>query len=478
MWSTLIELKLVMLENQAPGATLDNRLIHSEAVLHGCKPNLPSSLPASQARWRRAFPHFTEDWRVSMSDELVPETGDPRALEVCSAINEWNQSLSVEDRKDKYDLMAASPFAFYRGTNHLFWADLAGDTRLTQFGDYGTRTWLQGDLHTDNFGAFGNDEGEVVYDVNDFDESVIADYQYDLWRMAVSLVLVAQENGGFSHKKQANVIKAFAASYLQTLSSYLGNNSEYETIFTPDNTYGRLNNFLEGCEKQSRRSTMLEKWTREKDGSRHFHPPEPDEKLGELKITDPRRTEILEAMEAYESDLWKKPEGHHGDYFRIKDIARRLKAGIGSLGVPRYYVLIEGETDSPDDDRILDVKHQSKPTAYYYLSEPDQIEYFQFRSQFPGEEAKWHEAAYRALARHTDDHLGWMELSDGFYSVRERSFFKETFRTEKLTTKTRFTKLAEQWGMVLATDHSRRVPGRRRPRSKETSHRSHQKSPR
>jgi uncharacterized protein (DUF2252 family) len=64
--------------------------------------------------------------------------------------------------------------------------------------------------------------------------------------------------------------------------------------------------------------------------------------------------------------------------------------------------------------------------------------------------------AYKALGYRVDDYLGWMSLSDGnMYSVRERSPWKDTFDTTDLTTTTRFTHLAEQWGQVLATHHAR-----------------------
>jgi uncharacterized protein (DUF2252 family) len=64
--------------------------------------------------------------------------------------------------------------------------------------------------------------------------------------------------------------------------------------------------------------------------------------------------------------------------------------------------------------------------------------------------------AQKALGYRVDDHLGWMTLADGkTYSVRERSPYKETFAVEDLTTTTRFTNLAEQWGQVLAAHHAR-----------------------
>jgi hypothetical protein len=58
------------------------------------------------------------------------------------------------------------------------------------------------------------------------------------------------------------------------------------------------------------------------------------------------------------------------------------------------------------------------------------------------------------MAKYTDDRLGWLQLSDGFYSVRELSFFKETLDTDKLKKKSQLIQLAEQWGRILATGHA------------------------
>ena len=381
-------------------------------------------------------------------------TGD-RAAKVQSAIDGWNDQLASDDRREKYDKMKSSAFIFYRGTNHLFWEDFAGDKRLSRFGDEFTRTWLQGDLHAENFGAFGNDEGEVVYDINDYDEAVIADYQYDLWRMAVSIVLVARqdENAKLSDKDQAAVIDAFASSYLDQLRFYVKKDGSEDTmVFDASNTGSPLVEFLKDPKKRSSRAKMLDDWTQLAGGGRRFNLAGSKGKLAD--VSDSRRSEILQGMRDYEATLVKQPKNHRSGYFEVKDVARRLAAGTGSLGVQRFYVLIAGADDSPQSNRILDIKQQLGPTAYHFLSSQDRAEYEWLLKKYLGRDARWHEAAYRAMAKYTDDHLGWMKLSDGFYSVRERSIFQEAFPTKGLG-RAEFVGLAEQWGKILATDHSR-----------------------
>lgn len=113
---------------------------------------------------------------------------------VLQEIENKNKDISKGDRQTKYCNMAGSPFVFYRGTAHLFWADFAQDSEMEEFGNEDqTKIWLVGDLHSENYGTYDNNKGEVVYNLNDFDEAVVDDYQFDLWRMATSIVLVARE---------------------------------------------------------------------------------------------------------------------------------------------------------------------------------------------------------------------------------------------------------------------------------------------
>ena len=155
-----------------------------------------------------------------MNNMLVTPKGKARASKIVGALQRWNGKLNAEDREAKYCKMASAPLVFYRGTDHLFWADFAGDERLTRFGNAHSRTWLQGDLHAYNYGSFDNAKGEIVYDLNDFDETIYADYQYDLWRMAVSLVLVARQNNDLSTSQLEKVVDTFSETYLDTLTSY------------------------------------------------------------------------------------------------------------------------------------------------------------------------------------------------------------------------------------------------------------------
>ncbi len=85
--------------------------------------------------------------------------------------------------------MAADPFAFYRGSACLFYADMA--SRKDTLADERTsRVWIHGDLHVENFGTYMNSEGVLVFDVNDFDEAYLGHFSWDLRRFVASLALM------------------------------------------------------------------------------------------------------------------------------------------------------------------------------------------------------------------------------------------------------------------------------------------------
>ena len=288
-----------------------------------------------------------------------------RTEQITVALKTWNQDLTPADRHEKYRRMVLNAFTFYRGSNHLFWQDFANDARLGPFSSPETTTWLQGDLHTQNFGSFQDDQGTIVYDVNDFDEAAVADYQYDVVRLATSLLLMVANDPQveFSPAEEAEIIDAFTRGYLTAMQQYAQGDDEINLVFTAENTYGRLDNFLvQVAEKKQARRKLLKNWTNRDGNSRSFDV----EKSSLQDIDDSTETEIRAAWPGYldrQAGNWDNKE----NYFTIKSIAQRLGAGIGSYGTQRYYLLIEGETDSAFDDRILDIKAQGKPSMYSFL---------------------------------------------------------------------------------------------------------------
>ncbi len=387
---------------------------------------------------------------------------------VIAELKAYNQHLNKKIRNTKYSKMVATAYAFYRGTDHLYWSDFSNGRGAKKFSTPKTKTWLQGDLHAYNFGTFNNDDGKVVYGLNDFDEGVIADYQYDLWRMATSLILIARENGKSKKSDEKDYVLTFAKSYLKQLDKLRSSDQEKKIAYTIKHTSSPLRDFIKEVDQDNTesRQEMLEKWT--KKGSFNLA----SEKLG--KVSKQERKIITEAIEGkngktsqYRKTLKGSLKKEKSSYFQVLDVAERLLAGTGSLGTKRYYVLLEGKKSKGGDDLILDIKHQGAASAYPYLSKADRKLYC-----FDNEAERTVEA-YRALANNTNDHLGWVKLPKmgknapaGYYSVRERTPEKDSYpalaselnkSTKKLTLKKKdnFISMCQQWGEILATSHAR-----------------------
>ncbi len=370
-----------------------------------------------------------------------------RRHQVVEAVGKANDSLDETARRRKFARMGESPYRFFRGTNHLYWRDFYGDWRFALFGGRPeTVTWLQGDAHVYNFGAFGDHYGRVIYGMDDFDDSVVGDYQYDLWRLAISVVLDCRTQG-FGAGKQRKALVTLAEAYLAAVGDHAdGANPPTANIETTD---GELHDFLEKVARKRSRARMLEKWTHEHPRRGRMLATSSSKKLEALDPGTRRR--LRAALERYRGTLAGRHEDTPETHFRIKDVARRLGAGTGSLGSERYYALIEGASQGEHDDVILDIKEQTTPEAWNVMPAGEQREY----AVAFAHEGERHASAFRAIASHPDAYLGWLQMHGRVFSVRERSPFKDDFPTHKLTKGKQYRAMAAWWGRVLAWEHVR-----------------------
>ena len=376
-------------------------------------------------------------------------TGHNRPQQVIEAIQQANAPLSTAHRQAKYAKMAASPYRFFRGSNHLYWQDVWHDWRFALFGGWpNTQTWLQGDAHAYNFGAYGHHDDQVRYGMDDFDDALIGDYQYDVWRLAISLVLDARENAELSPKAIDKALNKLLEGYMDTLSVHREDDVAIHAI-TLDNAKDPLKSLMGKVADKQSRARMLEKWTTlDPDKGRQFA--ERPGKLANLPADVASQLRRIIEQE-YQQTLQHPIKESDPQHFFVKDTARRLDAGTGSLGVERYYVLIEGGADHEHDDVILDIKEQVTPEAYRLM---DKAQQQAWRKLFPNEGIR-HAAAFHAIAEHPDAYLGWLTMNGKVFSVRERSPFKKDYPTHKLSGGKAYRKLARQWGEILAREHLR-----------------------
>src|ERR1700761_3773697 len=125
-------------------------------------------------------------------------------------LTEFNSTRLPDMLKLKYKAMSVDAFSFFRGTCHLFYQDLSAATPLPE----SPPTWICGDLHLENFGSYKGDDKQEYFDLNDFDEAMLAPAAWEIARMATS-IFVAFDNLGL---KESEAVKA-ARMYLDVYAS-------------------------------------------------------------------------------------------------------------------------------------------------------------------------------------------------------------------------------------------------------------------
>ncbi len=381
--------------------------------------------------------------KLKKDPQLDPRSPHSRPEWVREQILHFNRKLEPRFLQKKFSLMAQSHFAFYRGTDHLFWSDFGGSGLEETFGGgKDTRLWISGDLHRDNFGSFTDATGRLVYDLTDFDEAVVADYQFDLWRLGASLVVAGRENKRDT-RAVSHLVEACAKGYWRELKSCRWYPNVRYGPWDEEQAAGSLRQFLSHARKHFGFSHMLERWTKAgKEGLRFKIQGNPDLEA----IPAETAKKLGRALQGYSEGLkpWplEKPR-----LFEIEDIARRMNAGVGSEGLRRYYALARVREAGEDAYRVLDIKEQVEPSSWNYLSKKARRK---TQELCGGKQGLRVDLACRALGRHPDPWLGRLEIKGDEYLVHERSPYKGVMPGELLDEGT-----AEQLGAILARAHCR-----------------------
>ena len=238
---------------------------------------------------------------------------------VSKRIQDFNKGLLPDMVQAKYKLMAENMFRFYRGTCHLFYEDLSTAKTIPP----SPLTWICGDLHLENFGSYKGDNRLVYFDLNDFDESILAPAAWELVRMVTS-ILIAFDSLKIEHKKALHMAELFLRTYSATLS-------KGKAYYIERNTAkGIVCSFLSAVAKRKKKG-LLQKRTHKNndelaillDDSRHF-------------VIEPFLKRELE----HHITQWII-YNHDSPYnYEVIDVVFRL-AGTGSVGVKRYAFLLK-----------------------------------------------------------------------------------------------------------------------------------------
>ena len=293
--------------------------------------------------------------------------------------------------KLKFSRMARTPFAFFRGTDHLFgdaWSELAPR-------DPGPNLLISGDLHIENFGAYRTESGEWRFDVNDFDAALIAPCGLDVVRCASSILLAA-EDWKLTPVTAAGLVLVFLGHYRKTVLRAL--DDDKIGSIKKDDSDDPISKALGGSKRATKKRLIAANTRLRRNGDRIFV----KDKLRRIVVKERVFEAVAKAVKAY------APGTTQPDSFHVCDVIERI-AGIGSLGLKRYLVLVDdGEGH---DERLYDIK-QCIPPALLKCSHVKQPEY-------SGNEALRVVCAQRHLQGEAAVGLDVFPMGDHFLRIRE-----------------------------------------------------------
>lgn len=252
-------------------------------------------------------------------------------------IETFNRGRLPELLALKYRKMAASPFGYFRGTNHLFHADWPGQAWLERM----PPVWLNGDLHLENFGTYRGDNRLVYFDIGDFDDGCLGPVGRDLARFLAGLSLAARELG--LGRAEAKLARTFLAAYRSALASGKARWIERRTAT------GLIGTLLKELERRTQADLLLKRTVVKKNRRRLR-----SDTGKALKLPAAERKRVIAFVERFARNRADPA------FFTVLDVAQRV-AGLGTLGLPRYVALIRG-SGRPDGAVLIDLKCQQGST--------------------------------------------------------------------------------------------------------------------
>ncbi|WP_043501334.1 DUF2252 domain-containing protein [Georgenia sp. SUBG003] len=269
--------------------------------------------------------------------------------------------------------MMASPFAFYRGGA----AVMAGDLARTPVSGFDVQ--LCGDAHLSNFGMFASPERRLVFDINDFDETLPGPWEWDVKRLAASIAVAGRQNG-FPRKKVRAAVVATVRGYQETVAHFagLGNlevwYAKVDVLALREQLAGelgkraakRLDKAIDRARRRDHRHS-LEKLTEAVDGGRRIVDAPPlVVRVGTL-VPEAGPAQIRTAIEAVLQDYAGRLEPGRRELVRsyeFVDMARKV-VGVGSVGTRCWIVYLRGRDDL--DPLFLQVKEAQPSVLAAYL---------------------------------------------------------------------------------------------------------------
>jgi uncharacterized protein (DUF2252 family) len=297
-----------------------------------------------------------------------PSRPDPLALLEAQAESRVPELVPI-----RYGRMLATPFAFYRGAAAIMASDLSTTPRS------GFTVQACGDAHVSNFGLFGSPERELLFDINDFDETLPGPWEWDVKRLAASLA-IAGRNNGFTDKQRTQVVRDSMASYRTAMAEFaaMRDLDVWYAHLRVQQGLPRVRAMLDKSsvkeatkivDKARTRDSMqaFEKLTHVVDGQRRIvsDPPllVPVEELWPAEQANQFAETVHTLLRAYRKTLLGDRR-HLLEGFRFSHLARKV-VGVGSVGTRAWIILMLGRDDQ--DPLFLQAKEAQASVLEAYV---------------------------------------------------------------------------------------------------------------
>ena len=331
----------------------------------------------------------------------------------------------------KVTRMAQSPFAFFRGAAPLMALDLSRKPET------GLRVQICGDAHVQNVGAFAAPDGHLIFDLNDFDETIPGPWEWDVKRMAASLVLAGREAGD-TDRDNADAARSFVRAYREAMDRF-GEMTFLETVRYEVRRYlgaGPAHVALSRAERASPEHALAKLTARSRSTLPRFH----DRPPILAHVPDRVAAAVIASLASYRETLG--PDRQLAlDVYRPVDVAFKV-VGTGSVGTHDYVVLLFG--GGPEDPLILQVKEELTSCYHPYVRDVP---------PFPHQGRRVAEGQHRMQSA-TDAFLGWTRVDGRDYLVRQLADHKAKVEVGDLKGSA-LVRFALVSGEILAKAHAR-----------------------
>jgi uncharacterized protein (DUF2252 family) len=352
-----------------------------------------------------------------------PDRPDPISL-----LEEQEVSRVPELVPVRHGRMMVSAFSYFRGAALPMASDLA-DTPVS-----GLAVQACGDAHLSNFGVFGSAERRLVFDVNDFDETLPGPWEWDVKRLAASMEIAARDNG-FPGKKRREIIRGAVASYRQAMRDFAGmtNLDVWYAHADLDQLRAQYQSQMKarqrkvvsrGLAKARTRDSLQEgaKLTRMVAGRPRIVAQPPllvpiDELLPQQSDRKALESQLADLIAKYRRTL-ETDRRYLLDEFDFADMARKV-VGVGSVGTRCWIVLMLGRNES--DPLFLQVKEAEESVLSRFVG----------TSKYANEGQRV-VAGQRLMQASSDIFLGW-QRTEGGLDGQTRDFYVRQLRDWKLS---------------------------------------------